>query len=235
MNDPNTLPPLASVVFIRIADYTRRQVAEQSRLRSQLEAAVAVALIDIPVNCRIMMDAPDGTAIAVLRNPVAALDIAERTAGVSATGISVAIGINHGAIQLTRDDADHPGLAGDAIGVAASIADFVGPDRVTATRSFADALLQVNPDRARSLRKVGTYTDRQLRTHELLTPKANVPARRRTITSVICGLLMIILIGSAVAIRVPQNASGTAENSIWKTFGGRASALLQHYRSDDGR
>ncbi len=73
VNDPNALPTLASVLFMRIADYTRRPVAEQARLRSQLDVAVAVSLLDFPDGRRIMLDAPDGMAVAVLRNPQAAL------------------------------------------------------------------------------------------------------------------------------------------------------------------
>ena len=234
MNDPTLLPALASVVFIRIAEYTRRQVAEQARLRSQLEAAVAVSIVDVPENCRILLDAPDGMAVAILHNPVAALDVAERCAGVAAVSIPLAVGVNHGAIQLASDDADHPGLAGDAIGVAASIADFAGPERVTASRAFADALLQANPLRARSLQRVGTYTDRQLRTHELLTPNRAAPATRRKILSFALGALVVGLVGSAVAFRVPPRGSEEAAEPIWKTFGKRSRELLRHYDSGDG-
>lgn len=234
MNDPNLLPALASVVFFRISEYTRLQVAEQARLRSQLEAAVAVSLVDVPDNCRILLDAPDGMAVAVLHNPVAALDVAERCAGIAAVSISLAVGINHGAIQLSPDEAGHPGLAGDAIGVAASIADFAGPQRVTASRSFADALTLANPLRARSLRKAGTYTDRQLRTHELLTPNPGAPATRRKVLTLVLGAVVVGLIGSAVAVRVPQSGSGESIEPIWKTFAKRSRTLLQHYGSNDG-
>jgi hypothetical protein len=235
VNDPNLLPALASVVFIRIAEYTRRQVAEQARLRSQLEAAVAVSIVDVPDNCRILLDAPDGMAVAVLHNPEAALDIAERCAGVAAVSIPLAVGINHGAIQYSPDDADHPGLAGDAIGVAASIADFAGPERVTASRAFADALLQANPLRARSLQRVGTYTDRQLRTHELLTPNPGAPATRRKVLSFVLGAVVVGVVGSAVAFRLPQGGSGESTESVWKTFGRRSRELLRHYKSGDGK
>ena len=234
MNDPNLLPILASVVFVRIADYTQRRVVEQARLRTQLEAAVAVSIGDVPENCRILLDAPDGMAVAVLHNPEAALDIAERCTGVTAINIPLAVGINHGAVQLSPDDAGHPGLAGDAIGVAAWIADFAGPERVTASRAFADALLEANPVRACSLRSVGTYTDSQLRTHELLVPHSGAPATRRTILSFVCGALVIGLVVSAVTLRVPQGGFGESSESIWKSFGTRSRELLRHYGPGDG-
>lgn len=222
------------MVFIRIAEYTRRQVAEQARLRSQLEAAVAVSIVDVPENCRILLDAPDGMAVAILHNPEAALNVAERCVGVAAISIPLSVGINHGAIQLSPDEAGHPGLSGDAIGVAASIADFAGPQRVTASRAFADALSQSNPHRARSLKRVSTYTDRQLRTHELLIPNAGAFARRRKVLSFVCGMLVIGLIGSALTFRIPQTDSKGSMASIWTTFADRSRELLRHYSPGDG-
>jgi hypothetical protein len=234
VNDPTLLPALASVVFFRISGYSALKVTEQARLRSQLEGAVAVSLVDVPEDCRILLDAPDGMAVAVLHNPEAALDVAERCASVAEVSIPLAIGINHGAIQESQDESSHPGLAGDAIGVAASIADFVGPQRITASRTFADALLQANPQRARSLKRVGTYTDRQLRTHELLMPKPGAVATRRTVISFGLGALVVGLLGSAIGFTVVQHRSGERTEPIWKTFGNRSRALLRQYNPDDG-
>lgn len=234
VNDPTLLPALASVVFFRISGYSALKVTEQARLRSQLEGAVAVSLVDVPEDCRILLDAPDGMAVAVLHNPEAALDIAERCAAVAEVSIPLAIGINHGAIQVTPDESSHPGLAGDAIGVAASIADFAGPQRVTASRAFANALLQANPLRARSLRKVSTYTDWQLRTHELLTPNPGAAATRRKLLSFGLGTLVVGLVGSAIGFRIAQRRSGMQIEPIWKTFGKRSHALWRHYNPDDG-
>jgi hypothetical protein len=234
VNDPTLLPALASVVFFRIHEYSALKVTEQARLRSQLEGAVAVALIDVPEDCRILLDAPDGMAVAVLHNPEAALDIAERCAGVAEVSIPLAIGINHGAIQESPDDSLHPGLAGDAIGVAASIAAFVGPLRVTASRTFADALRQANPVRARCLKRVTNYTDRQLRTHELLTPKRSAAETRRKLLYVGLGTLVVGLVGSAIAFRVAQHRSGRPIDPIWKTFGRRSRVLWRKYKPDDG-
>ena len=207
VNDPNSLPCLASVVFIRIADYTRRPVTEQARLRSQLESAVAVSLQAMPAHYRITLDAPDGMAIAVLRNPAAALDIAERCKCLAEIGIALSIGLNHGAIQLVPDDADHPGLIGDAIGVAASIADFGGPLRITTSRAFAEALADANPLRARKLKKAGTYTDAQVRTHELFTPDRSARATRRRLLFAFGGVVIGALVGGAIAVRVEQQDS----------------------------
>ena len=204
MDNTESLPSLASVVFIRIADYTRRPVTEQSRLRRQLESAVAVSLQGMPAHYRIPLDAPDGMAIVVLRNPEAALDIAECCKWLSEIGIALSIGINHGPIQLMPDDAGHPGLVGDAISVAASIADFGGTQQVTTTKSFAEALADANALRARKLKKVGIYTDAQVRSHELFAPHSRAGTARRTLLFAFGGVLIAGLVGTAVAIRVQR-------------------------------
>lgn len=207
MNNPESLPSLASVVFIRIADYNRRSVAEQARLRSQLESAVAVALQAMPAHQRITLDAADGMAIAVLRNPETALDIARRCKCLAEIGITLSVGINHGPIQLTPDDTDHPGLIGDAISVAASIAQFGGTRDVTMSRAFADALADANPQRARELKRAGIFTDAQVRTHELFVCDSNGAATRRKVVFALGGVIVAGLLGGALIIREQQHNS----------------------------
>jgi hypothetical protein len=228
VNETESLPALASVVFIRIADYNRRPVAEQARLRSQLESAVAISLQGMPVHHRIALDAPDGMAIAILRNPAAALDIAERCKCLAEIGITLSIGINHGPIQLIPDDVEHPGLIGDAISVAASIADFGGPQRVTMSRTFADALADARPTRARGLKRAGTYTDAQVRTHELFITDRNAATRRRNVLYALGGVIIAGMIGGAVAIRTQHN--DTTYTSRRASFRQRLHELLSRSR-----
>lgn len=191
LNPPGSLPVLASVVFIRFTEFARRPVAEQARLRAQLEAALAVALIRIAPRMRIVLDAPDGMAIAVLGNPVAALDIAQRCMSAAAAGVSMAVAINHGAIRLAADDSGQQGLIGDAVGTAAAIAHFAGPARLFVSRSFREALAESAPARAVSIRPAGIFTDANVRTHELFAPDKAAALRRRKILAVIGALVMI--------------------------------------------
>ncbi|HEX9451237.1 MAG TPA: PEGA domain-containing protein [Burkholderiales bacterium] len=191
MNVPGSLPALASVVFIRVTEFARRPVAEQARLRAQLESALAVALIRIPSQTRIILDAPDGMAIAVLDNPAAALDIAQRCMSASAAGVSMAVAVNHGAIRLAPDDSGHQGLIGDAVGTAAAIAHFAGPTRLFVSRSFREALAESSPARAVSIRPAGIFTDANVRTHELFAPDAASALRRRKMLAVLGAVVMI--------------------------------------------
>ncbi len=191
MNEPGFLPALASFVFIRITEFARRPVPEQARLRAQVASALAVALIGVRVHNRIILDAPDGMAIAVLGDPVAALDIAQRCMSAMSAGVPMAVAVNHGAIRVAPDDGGHQGLIGDAIGTASAIAHFAGPGRLFVSRSFREALAESAPARAISIRPAGIFTDGNVRTHELFAPDPASALRRRKIVAVIGAIVLI--------------------------------------------
>src|SRR5258708_17668462 len=105
----------ASVVFLKVQERARRPVSEQTRLRAQLEAVVAVTTSDIdPAGC-VVLDASDGVAIVVLRDPQGALRLAGRALTATAAGLPLSAGLNHGAGQPAggrtggQAGAGHPG------------------------------------------------------------------------------------------------------------------------------
>jgi hypothetical protein len=198
LNVPGSLPTLASVVFVRVTEFARRPVAEQARLRAQLEAALAVALIRVVPQTRIIVDAPDGMAVAVLDNPAVALDVAQRCMAASSAGVSMAVAINHGAIRLAPDGSGHQGLIGDAVGTAAAIAHFAGPARLFVSRSFREALAAASPARAIAIRPAGIFTDANVRTHELFAPDPASALRRRKILAAIGAVLLIGILAALV-------------------------------------
>ncbi|HEX7810356.1 MAG TPA: hypothetical protein VF460_00485 [Burkholderiales bacterium] len=199
VDDPSILPTLASVIFARITEFVRRPVAEQARLRAQLEAALAVALIDIPPRSRVILDAPDGIAIAVLDAPGTALDIAERWRSVYSAGVPVAIAVNHGAVRIGTDDSGQQGMIGDAVGTAAALAHFAGPSRLFVSRSFRDALAESQPARAVCLRPAGVFTDANVRTHEVFAPDPGAIFRRRKVIAVI-GAVALVLVAAVISV-----------------------------------
>jgi hypothetical protein len=176
-------------------------VAEQARLRAQLEAAMAVSLDEFPARSRIVLDAPDGVAVVVLDDPAGALDIAQRCILVTAAGVPVAIAINHGAVRPAPDDEGLQRLTGDAIGTAAAIAHFAGAGRLIVSRAFRDALAASAPHRAVSLVPAGVFTDANVRTHEVLSPDPDVPRRRRMVLATVGAIAMIAFAASAVVFR----------------------------------
>jgi hypothetical protein len=201
VNDPNTLPSLASVIFARITEFVRRPVAEQARLRAQLEAALAVSLDEYPADRRIVLDAPDGVAVVILDDPAGALEIAQRCSLVTTAGVPVAIAINHGAVRPAPDDEGLQGLIGDAIGTAAAIAHFAGAGRLVVSRTFRDALAAAAPHRAVGLQPAGVFTDANVRTHEVLSPDPNVAGRRRKVLAAVGAIAMVGFAAGAVVFR----------------------------------
>lgn len=216
MDDPSILPTLASVIFARITEFARRPVAEQARLRAQLEAALSVVLAEVPPRSRIVLDAPDGIAIAVLDAPGTALDIAERWRSVYSAGVPVAIAVNHGAVRMAPDDSGQPGMIGDAVGTAAALAHFAGPSRLFLSRSFRDALAESEPARAVCLRPAGVFTDANVRTHELFAPDPGAIFRRRKVIAAIGAAALVIV---ALAIVFYRDA-------IHQQFRGNEPAVL---------
>lgn len=224
VDDPSILPTLASVIFARITEFARRPVAEQARLRAQLEAALTVVLIDVPPRVRIILDAPDGIAIAVLDAPGTALDIAERWRSVYSAGVPVAIAVNHGAVRIAADDSGQQGMIGDAVGTAAALAHFAGPSRLFVSRSFRDALADAQPARAVCLRPAGVFTDANVRTHELFAPDPGAIFRRRKVMALAGALAMVL---AAAAIFVFRDA-------IHQEFRGNEAAILAFEISPEG-
>ena len=123
MKTTNAAATLASVVFLKIQEFARRPVQEQTRLRAQLEAVVAVTAAELAPAGRIVLDAADGAAIVVLSDPRGALRLAERALSATAAGLPLCIGVNHGAVQVASGGRGAEGMTGDGISVAASIAE----------------------------------------------------------------------------------------------------------------
>jgi hypothetical protein len=196
----------ASVVFLKIQDFARRSASEQARLRAQLEAVLAVTTAEIEPSGRIILDAADGVAVVVLRDPQATLRLAERAMTAAAGGLPLCAGINHGVVQLAGETGAK-GVAGDGIAVAASVAEFAAPSRsrLFTSRAFRDALMESEPGREASLVKAGAVADRGLRMHELFSSDPRAARRRAQRHAVAAVLAAAILLGAGVATRIAKD------------------------------
>ncbi len=219
----------ASVVFLKVQELARRPVSEQTRLRAQLEAVVAVTTSDIdPAGC-IVLDASDGVAIVVLRDPPGALRLAGRALAATAAGLPLSAGLNHGAVQLSGGKTE--GMAGDGIAVAASVAEFATPPRLLASRAFRDALADSAPGLEASLVPAGTFTDPGLRTHELFSPDAGA-ARRRAWRYAAAGVVTVVaLLGGGVATRISTQGQDAFMNALAAKYHGAAAQGQSYWRS----
>lgn len=171
-------PVLASVIVVSVQDYSRLAVLAQAELRTRIEDLLRAALRPVPPALRVVLDAPQGMAVALLDRPRAALDFAERVQA-GASGLPLCIGINHGPVAIAEDANRGKALIGDGITAGMAMAQAAAPGRVIASRAFRDALDSDSPERAARLGPAGVHTDAQVRTHELFTPDPRAAGARR--------------------------------------------------------
>jgi hypothetical protein len=201
MTDIEHPPTLSSVVLLRLRDYARRPVAEQARLRAQLDAVLAVLLPDMPARQRIVLDGGGAAAVAVLGNAPAALDLAERALRASQAGVELCIGIDHGPVELTDGEAGDA-LAGDGVATAAVIAAFAADGGLLMSRNFRTALLQTAPGVQSALVPAGQVSDASLRTYQVFGLDREAPRRRRRrfiVAAVVCA---VVLLTAAMTLRL---------------------------------
>lgn len=193
-------PTLASVVVLRIAEFTRKPVAEQVRLKGWLDALVTFAIRPVPAAARIVLDAPEGVAVVVLDGPGMALELAKRSQ-FAAEGLRLCIGVNHGPVMSALDAHRGPGLIGDGLTAGVTLSNAAKPGRFVASRSFREALKASDPRHLRELGPAGTYTDAQLRAHELFALDWR-PAFARRLRLIVYGTLTIAaIIGAGFVAR----------------------------------
>ena len=203
----------ASVAFLRIQDFARRPASEQARLRAQLDAVVAVTAAELPAERRIVLDASDGVVIVVLRDPRAALRLAESALAASSAGLPLSAGLNHGTLK-TAGKKGGDGLTGDGIAVAASIAQFTAPGRLFASRAFRDALADAAPGQEAALVSAGTFNDPGLRTHDLYKSDGNA-VRRKSQRSALLGVVFAVaLIGGGIAYRLSIDGEAPSVDAV---------------------
>ncbi len=204
-NSTASPPTLASVVVLRIAEFTRKPVAEQVRLKERLDALVTFAIRPVPAAFRIVLDAPEGVAVVLLDSPGLALDLAKRSQ-FAAEGLQLCIGVNHGPIMSALDAHNGPGLIGDGLTAAVTLSNAGKPGRFVASRSFREALKASDPRRVRELGPAGTYTDSRLRAHELFSLDWR-PAFARRFRLIVYGTLTVVaIIGAGFAARLTRLA-----------------------------
>jgi len=181
LNQPPDAPVPASVVVLRLQEFGRKPVAEQARLKGQLEALAAKALQPLAAGDRIVLEAPDALAVVVLERPQAALELAERCEA-AATNLPLCIGVNHGPVRQANDPVRGPGIVGDGVATGMVLANAATPGRLLASRPFHEALEASSSHRAGDLAAAGELTDVNVRRHEIYTLKPRpAPSRSRRV------------------------------------------------------
>jgi len=199
MNTTASTPALASVIVLKIQEFTRKPVAEQVKLKARLESLVGLAIKPLPLAGRIVLDASDGMAVVVPGRPRIALALAVRSQ--AAADIPLCIGVNHGPVKPVSDELRGPGLVGDALASGLILANAAAPGHLVASRSFREALKADSPARAADLRATGTFTDANVRSHELFLFDRRAARARRWRRIAFGTLTLAAIIGAGFGAR----------------------------------
>ena len=169
---------VCSVLFLDIAEYSKKPVAEQLQLKQAFNQALSQALEQVASRDRIILDTGDGAAVTFMGDPEDALfaSIAMRD---MAASVGVRMGVNLGPVRLVKDLNGQMNIIGDGINVAQRVMSFAGPGQLLVSRSFYEVVSCLSRDYASLFRHEGARTDKHVREHEVYSVVGGAPAARR--------------------------------------------------------
>ncbi|MBI3529390.1 MAG: PEGA domain-containing protein [Betaproteobacteria bacterium] len=164
---------ICSVLFLDIAEYSKKPVSEQIQLKDRFNALIAESIRDIVPNDRIILDTGDGVAINFLGDPEDALFVAmslresfaPKSGGPS--NLPARIGINLGPVRLVRDLNSQPNIIGDGINVAQRVMGFAKPGQILVSRSYYEVVSHISEGYIKLFNYEGARTDKHVREHEV--------------------------------------------------------------------
>ena len=136
---------VCSVLFLDIADYSQKPVAEQLQLKQAFNQALGVALEHVVPRDRIILDTGDGAAITFMGDPEDAL-FASMAMRDLATHVPVRLGVNLGPVRLVKDLNGQMNIIGDGINVAQRVMSFSRPGQLLVSRSFYEVVSCLSRD-----------------------------------------------------------------------------------------
>src|SRR5713226_1091192 len=169
---------VCSVLFLDIAEYTKKPVAEQLQLKQAFNQALGATLEQVAQRDRIILDTGDGAAVTFLGDPEDALfaSIAMRD---NVASLSVRLGVNLGPVRLVKDLNGQLNIIGDGINVAQRVMSFAQPGQLLVSRSFFEVVSCLSRDYANLFHHEGARTDKHVREHDVYSVVGGTPASRR--------------------------------------------------------
>jgi hypothetical protein len=164
---------ICSVLFLDIAEYSKKPVSEQIQLKDRFNTLIAESIRDIAPNDRIILDTGDGVAVNFLGDPEDALFVAMslRESFAPKAGeppnLPARIGINLGPVRLVRDLNSQPNIIGDGINVAQRVMGFAEPGQILVSRSYYEVVLHISEGYTKLFNYEGSRTDKHVREHEV--------------------------------------------------------------------
>jgi len=169
---------VCSVLFLDIVDYSRRDVAEQIRLKNMFNLVMSSALGHVEPEERVVVDTGDGAAITFLGDPERALYVALEVFD-NVGELPVRMGINLGPVSLMKDLNGSDNVIGDGINVAQRVMSFAGSGELLVSRVFYDIVSRLSDDYAAMFKMEGSRTDKHERAHDLYSVSKAVRVGRR--------------------------------------------------------
>ncbi|MDO8312697.1 MAG: adenylate/guanylate cyclase domain-containing protein, partial [Sideroxyarcus sp.] len=165
---------VCSVFFLDIVEYSKRSVAGQISLKERFNAFLSIAIRDVPIGDRIILDTGDGAAISFLGDIEDALQAAlSMRSSLLGEGVRmepallVRMGVNLGPVRLVKDINGQPNIVGDGINVAQRVMGFADPGQILVSRSYYDAVSRLSQEYAGMFHYQGSRTDKHVREHEV--------------------------------------------------------------------
>lgn len=165
---------MCSVLFLDIVEYSKKSVSGQISLKERFNAFLSVAIRDVPLDDRIILDTGDGAALSFIGDVEDALQVALslreslRSEGAHMEPpLLVRMGINLGPVRLVKDINGQPNIVGDGINVAQRIMAFSDPGQILVSRSYYDAVSRLSHEYGEMFHYQGSRTDKHVREHEV--------------------------------------------------------------------
>ena len=168
---------ICSVVFLDIAEYSKKPHSEQIECKNRFNALITEALKDIAQNDRIILDTGDGAAITLMGEPEVALFTAliirdavlEDNRRRPNFPLYIRIGINVGPVQVVKDINNHFNVIGDGINVAQRVMSFAEVNQIIVSRSYYEIVSRLSNDIHNMFIYSGIKVDKHVREHEVYT------------------------------------------------------------------
>lgn len=174
MEEQSNKTIICSVFFLDIVEYSKKSVSAQISLKERFNAFLSIAIRDVPVNDRIILDTGDGAAISFLGDLSDALHAAlSMRSSLLNEGVRmeppllVRMGVNLGPVRLVKDINGQPNIVGDGINVAQRVMGFADPGQILVSRSYYDAVSRLSQEYAGMFHYQGSRTDKHVREHEV--------------------------------------------------------------------
>jgi class 3 adenylate cyclase len=174
---------VCSVLFLDIAEYSKKAVADQLQWKQAFNLVLGKALEQVAPRDRIILDTGDGAAVTFMGDPEDALFAAMSVRDMATTvshgeRLPVRLGVNLGPVRLVKDLNGQMNIIGDGINVAQRVMSFARPGQLLVSRSFYEVVSCLSRDYTTLFRHEGSRTDKHVREHEVYSV-GGAPAARR--------------------------------------------------------